>query len=165
MVKPYTHPKHMNNPNAASHGELLVFRGTAVRDAVTGLDELLQSHSLSEELNLKEQTLFIPRYQTQMIVCAIVNLMTEAIENFENVRPMLANYIKTEMLDAEASSDAGSIGPEVAATLLEAMEHLIKQILSAYDITHSRDDGRHGYELLRLAHTGTLVICRFRLDY
>ena len=89
----------------------------------------------------------------------------DIVENSENLRPMLRNFILTEIVDSSPVGAVSSVVSESAQTIIDACEVLVKQLLDVYDWTHSRTDGRHGYELLRVTSTGALIVCRFSLDY
>lgn len=165
MVMPYENPRNKDTMQKAISGEVIVFRAQQVCATVTDMELLINDNSLCDRIELKDNTLFIPTVSLDALLCGVIAMLGDIVENSENLRPMLRNFILTEIVDSSPVGAVSSVVSESAQTIIDACEVLVKQLLDVYDWTHSRTDGRHGYELLRVTSTGALIVCRFSLDY
>lgn len=165
MVEEHDNPKVKRRMLSTLDAEVIVFRTTEVCDVVRDLDKIVQGNDLCERLTLSDTELFIPQISLDSLVSGLISIMGACIDNGENIAPLVHNFIVTEMMDPPAGGQVGTMESESVQTLTQACIHLIKKILEVYDFTHSRTDGRHEYELLRITRSGALIVCRFGADH
>lgn len=162
MIEPYLSPKAMKQSTLT--GDVFVFRSNAVRDIVTGLNDIINSNDLCQKLELQDTQLYIPVLVPAIVINGVITMLDTFTKDRDCITPMLSNYLKTEVFDGTPGAVSGDVDAETLAQTLGACRLLVNALIAELEATESIQEGQYGYELLKLASSGALFVCRFSLD-
>lgn len=144
--------------------EVFVFRTDPVRVAVLGLKSMLEQDPFATTTQLSDTTIVIPLIEIDYFVQGIVSMFDSFTRDPEQAKPMLRNYLLTEVLDSVHSTCTVTSESESFQALLDGCCYLVKNMLAIYEYTHCGASGVHSYDLIRVTATGTLIVSRSGVD-
>ena len=84
MVMPYENPRNKDTMQKAISGEVIVFRAQQVCATVTDMELLINDNSLCDRIELRDNTLFIPTVSLDALLCGVIAMLGDIVENSEN---------------------------------------------------------------------------------